>query len=315
MGEVIDINNAKKKSNINVQLNNNKKILKLCKPSEINLNFIMNNNKYYTYMYNIKEDYVKAISEAIKLLPENVMKNIYLCDEKDLPYEKYSKYFPLLQPKENLIFFFDVIKTSNIIVGFLVTSHGIHINDNLGKCHFYEITDILLIDTEITGIIINKESIVALMNKEDKDELVEFLKCCVVLLQQLDINNMFRKKNIYPISQSLAEDLRKCIKKLIDSVGSSDLGRFVSVMSSSNRAFTTAIKTFVNLESGEIPLFMFDDTLLCSGKNGIVITNKNLYFKTLLQKVNKIPLDNIKKIDFKGFNLNIDDKKIVLGYL
>ncbi|MBQ9207461.1 MAG: hypothetical protein IJ158_12240 [Treponema sp.] len=55
-----------------------------------------------------------------------------------------------------------------------------------------------------------------------------------------------------------------------------------------------------HLEKDEYPIFFYDDTLLCGGKDGFLITNKNVYVHEMFEESKKIAISELKTITNHG---------------
>lgn len=115
------------------------------------------------------------------------------------------------------------------------------------------------------------------------------------------------------------------ITKWINSRGKqiSPLGRLI-LASENTTKLANALQTYADLEKNEIPLILYDDTMFGSGKDGFLITNKNVYTHKPFSEACKIAIDNIKVVcgntDVYFFTISsglsfIDFKKELIQFL
>lgn len=85
------------------------------------------------------------------------------------------------------------------------------------------------------------------------------------------------------------------ISKWINSRGKqiSPMGRLI-LTSENPTKLSNALQTYAKLEENETTLILYDDTLLGSGKDGFLITNKNVYTHKPFAEAHKIAIDDIK---------------------
>ena len=87
------------------------------------------------------------------------------------------------------------------------------------------------------------------------------------------------------------------ISKWINTRGKqiSSMGRLI-LASENISKLSNALQTYAKLEKNEDPFILYDDTLLGSGKDGFLITNKNVYTHKPFAEAHKIAIDDIKVV-------------------
>lgn len=72
------------------------------------------------------------------------------------------------------------------------------------------------------------------------------------------------------------------------------------------KKLSNARKGFFKHDSGEFPLVFIDQTLFGSGKEGLIITQKNIYWKAAFHKAESVPLNQIQKIKYLKNHIEIN---------
>lgn len=108
-----------------------------------------------------------------------------------------------------------------------------------------------------------------------------------------------RKEVVPQLSESMRDILRFVCNYTVKQYNLTEK-IIVSGGSQFAKKFTNAKGNYVDLQSEEIPLLLFDDTLFGSAKSGFVITNKFLYAKPLLETAFSYALQTISGIESSG---------------
>ncbi|HNX28717.1 MAG TPA: hypothetical protein PKN87_04805 [Syntrophomonadaceae bacterium] len=118
------------------------------------------------------------------------------------------------------------------------------------------------------------------------------------------------------VNESLIEIVERYFEKIPRPYANYEYGRFIS-----QRKLNNAQKLYAPYDNEkERPLLLIDDTIFKSAKEGILLTNENIYFRLSIRRgilkttINCIPLKEITDISFelgkKGSDLIVNGKKV-----
>lgn len=118
---------------------------------------------------------------------------------------------------------------------------------------------------------------------------------------------IFHKKDFY-------ERTKKMIKREYDKLDSNVQNLiYLSEENDDYNLVGNAIKNYVDLDEDEEVFFCFDNTILKSAKDGLILTNKAIHCQNKIDHPWKINLNEIESIKFKSkllAKIYINDKKI-----
>ncbi len=81
--------------------------------------------------------------------------------------------------------------------------------------------------------------------------------------------------------------------------------RFI-LAETNQRKLQNALASYVQLETGEEAIILYDDTLLGGARDGFVVTNKNVYIHNMFSETIKLPIRNIRTFGVKETDILID---------
>lgn len=107
------------------------------------------------------------------------------------------------------------------------------------------------------------------------------------------------------VSENPVADIEKEYYKAIAADSDmADLPKRLLLVDKDSRLINNALKSYAKGLAGENVIVQYDDSAFNNGKAGFLLTNRNLYIGNSFEKVQKIPLEEIKFIDRKASSLN-----------
>ena len=216
--------------------------------------------------------------------------------------------------------------------GFIITNEAIYVKEFMSNSERIEISSIANISVNSEKIVIDGRAIDFTMI--DSNKRINFAKTIEVLLHRLiaekycpenikvELVNKLKLNRFFnyeqPIEETFIINKEKTINENI-----ADLLRIECNTLIRNKIFLlsdgqTAINRYNNASRvytplfimNEMALFLFDNTVGGSGKEGLMITSEGVLFKNFLAKPKKIMIDNIYDITFNGSDLLIGGERI-----
>lgn len=224
-----------------------------------------------------------------------------------------------LEDNEIPIFCYDDTVFKSGKNGLLATNKGLYVHNQMSNTKKLLYSDIYNI--QLDGIF-NKEIII------DGFKLTTSLISgnSVVLLFNIlnDISidlssNMYQSTNFFEKDSSPKEFVDSVEKILNVNESTNDTQKYMNVFSTEPRImkkFQNIISSYASIDSDEITLFCYDNTVMGSAKDGFLITSKAVYIHNMFQKTIKILLKDINSIELRGIlskNLFINNFEVTLN--
>lgn len=216
--------------------------------------------------------------------------------------------------------------------GFMITDQAIYTKVFMGNPERIEISSINKISVNSENLFIDGREIS--FNMIDSDCRVDFGKTVEILLHRLiaekycpddiktKLKNRLKLNRFFNYEQSKKESFvvnkEKTIQENIIELLKIDcnllIRNYIFLLSDGEMAikrYNNAAKVYKPLLSNnERALFLFDNTVGGTGKEGLMITSQGIIFKNFLSKPKKIMLDDINDISFNGTELLVSGVSI-----
>lgn len=280
-------------------------------------NIIYNQNKYdlsNDYIKNIETIYSNIKFKQLNYLPQeindNKVNNKYVSAT-----ESYAKF-----RGENPLFLFDNTSFGSAKDGFIITDKKIYIHNMMENAKNIVIKDIEYINKnyDSSKMYIDDEDIgIDLVEKKERilfKDFIEFVLCMLKCNNSQSLDNSCLEGYYCEDEDEDYDtddfDIVECVSEYITSIQNDKIKKFLYAINESdiaNTKFTNACSSYVNFDTDEEPIVLYDNTAFGGAKDGFILTDESIQFHNMMSKPVKIYYDEIEKIYVKGSDLCIND--------